>query len=108
MSPSEEPEFSETIRLGIANRLRQTRIALKLSQEALSQVSGVSLGSLRRFEVTGEISLKHLVSLAITLDRAEDFEGLFARPGLLDALAAEAGGSVKRRRAPRKPKYTGL
>jgi transcriptional regulator with XRE-family HTH domain len=49
------------------------------SQEELSQRSGVSLGSLKRFETLHEISLKSLIKLAIALDCEDDFAGLFAR-----------------------------
>ena len=41
----------------IAGNVRARRKGAKLSQEALSAKSGVSLGSIKRFESTGEISL---------------------------------------------------
>ena len=57
----------------IARRIRSIRKRQKLSQERLSEKSGVSLGSLKRFERSGEISLlslktvqlKDLLSLSI-------------------------------------------
>ena len=39
-----------------------------LTQEALSKKSGVSLGTIRRFEQTGDISMKHFVLLAMYLN----------------------------------------
>ena len=65
------------IRLGIADRLKRIRLDQNVSQEQLVERSGVSLGSLRRFESKGEISLKSLVRLAISLNRAQDFDLLF-------------------------------
>ena len=47
--------------------------------QALSKKSGVSYGSLKRFESTGEISLMSLLKLAIVLDCADGFEQLFAQ-----------------------------
>lgn len=63
----------------LAGRLRQRRKERKLTQAQLSSKSGVSLGSLRRLESTGEVSLKSLIKLAIALDTETDFDQLFAR-----------------------------
>ena len=65
------------IRLDIAERFKRVRLDRNMSQAQLAERSGVSLGSLRRFESEGEISLKSLVLLAIALNRAQDFEKLF-------------------------------
>ena len=42
--------------------------------------TGVSYGSIRRFEQTGEISLLSLVKIANALDCLEDFNELFKKP----------------------------
>ncbi|HDQ26406.1 MAG TPA: XRE family transcriptional regulator [bacterium] len=63
----------------ISARVRGRRLELNLSQSALSKRSGVSLGTLKRFERAGEISLKHLIMLAAALDCARDFDSLFSR-----------------------------
>lgn len=44
------------------------------SQAELAKRSGVSLGSLRRFEQTGKISLEHLLLLTHVLQRLRDFD----------------------------------
>lgn len=64
---------------GIRQRMRLRRKSKKLSQARLSELSGVSLGSLKRFEQSGEISLQNLLKIAFALDCANDFEALFAR-----------------------------
>ncbi|MFT5999422.1 MAG: transcriptional regulator with XRE-family HTH domain [Neolewinella sp.] len=46
------------------------------SQAGLARRSGVSLGSLRRFEQTGKISLEHLLLLTHVLQRLRDFESV--------------------------------
>lgn len=54
----------------------------------LSDKSGVSLGSLKRFEQTGEISLASLVALAEALGCEDDLRGLFATEKIGDVRAA--------------------
>lgn len=72
----------------IALRMRARRKEAHLSQAQLSQMSGVSLGSLKRFEQTGEISLASLVALAESLECESDLQSLFAPEGIGDVRAA--------------------
>lgn len=62
----------------IAKRIRAIRRRRKISQEKLSELSGVSLGSVKRFERSGEISLLSLTKIAIALGLEEDMQDLFA------------------------------
>ncbi|MBQ2317318.1 MAG: helix-turn-helix transcriptional regulator, partial [Lachnospiraceae bacterium] len=55
------------IDMDLANRLVQLRKRKKITQEELARRSGVALASLRRFERTGEVSLKSFTKLAIAL-----------------------------------------
>ena len=48
-----------------------------LSQSELAKRSGVSLGSIKRFENSGQISLESLLKLAHVLNRIQDFELIF-------------------------------
>lgn len=68
-----------SIKNKIKNRVRNKRKTLKLSQEELANRSGVSFGSVKRFENTGEISLTSLLKIAVVLESEEDFNSLFAR-----------------------------
>ena len=61
-----------------ASKHRQLRRQLKLSQAQLAERSGVSLGSIKRFEQTGKISFEALLKLAHILGRLSDFEDLFS------------------------------
>ena len=63
----------------LAANVRSRRKETKLSQENLSRKSGVSLGSIKRFEQMGEISLAALVKLAVALGCEDDFAALFAK-----------------------------
>ncbi|MBQ1721919.1 MAG: helix-turn-helix domain-containing protein [Lachnospiraceae bacterium] len=63
----------------LANRLAQLRKRRKISQEELAKRSGVTLGSLRRFEQTGEISLLSFTKLAIALEVDNELDELFTQ-----------------------------
>lgn len=74
--------FSKTpkeIQKVIASNERKRRKEAGLTQEQLSRKADVSLGSLKRFETTGEISLYSLLKLAIVLEQKEEFMKLFER-----------------------------
>lgn len=60
----------------IAQRHRNLRKQLKMSQEETAQRSGVSLGSLKRFENTGKISLESLLKLMHLLGHLDDFDNV--------------------------------
>lgn len=64
---------------GIALRTRDRRLEQNLTQKGLATKAGVSLGTLKRFENNHEISLKHLIKIALVLDATEEFEQLFSR-----------------------------
>ena len=61
----------------IATRLRVIRKKQAISQQLLSEKSGVSYGSIKRFEQTGDISLISLTKIAIALDVSNELENLF-------------------------------
>ena len=56
---------TQTIAKVIAMKVREKRLYFNLTQQALSKKSGVSLGSLKRFERTHEISLRNLLLLVL-------------------------------------------
>ena len=57
-------------------KFRQRRKALGYTQPELASRSGVSLGSLKRFESSGQISLESLLKLALVLECLGDFSTL--------------------------------
>lgn len=65
------------IQLYIAQRIRKLRKSRKMTLEQFAKASGVSLGSIKRFERTGQISLQSLVKIAFALGREEELEQLF-------------------------------
>jgi len=60
----------------LKSKFRQRRKALAYTQLELSSRSGVSLGSLKRFEGSGKISLESLLKLALVLECLGDFSTL--------------------------------
>ena len=62
----------------IADRLVTLRKDRGWTQQELARRSGVSLGSLKRFEQQAKISLDNLLALAHVLGRLQDFNSLFA------------------------------
>ena len=61
-------ETAEEIDMKLAGRIRGIRKRRSISQKKLSEMSGVSYGSIKRFETTGQISLLSLTKLAFALN----------------------------------------
>ena len=65
-------ETCEELDKKIADRVRLIRKRRSISQEKLSKISNVSLGSIKRFETTGQISLLSLTKIAVALNIADE------------------------------------
>lgn len=65
------------IQLEIAKNVKKRRKELRITQEEFAKKSGVSFGSIKRFENTGEISLLSLVKIAIILNCENELLELF-------------------------------
>lgn len=63
-----------------AQKIRMLRKLASLSQSNLAERSGVSLGSLKRFEASGKISLESFLKLLHILGRLDEFDGIL-QPG---------------------------
>ena len=89
-----DPRASAVIARDIAQRMRGRRKELHLSHSALAEQSGVSLGSLKRFEQDSLISLESLIKLSMVLGCEESFQGLFdvqqqQAPSSLEEMVAQ-------------------
>lgn len=60
----------------LKQKFKQKRLELNLTQKGLSSRSGVTLGSLKRFETSGQISLESLLKLASVLECLDDFKDI--------------------------------
>jgi transcriptional regulator with XRE-family HTH domain len=86
----------DEIAMDVARRARRARLDEDLTQSGLAERAGVSLGSLRRFERTGQISLQSLVKLAFALDATDNIDALFA-PAEIRSLDQIMGEPMRRR-----------
>ena len=57
----------------LKDKFKERRLSLDLTQEGLANKSGVSLGSLKRFESSGQVSLESLLKLSLVLECLDDF-----------------------------------
>jgi len=70
-------ETADEINLAVAGNMRKIRKRRKISQEELSRIAGVSLGSVKRFESTGNVSFLSLTKIAVALDAVDGIKALF-------------------------------
>ncbi len=76
---TENPYFLHTpeeVSRELAQKTRRLRLFRKWKQVTLVERSGVTLASLRRFERTGQVSLKNLLRLCFALGRLDDFQSV--------------------------------
>lgn len=72
-------ETAEELDQKLAHRVRNIRKRRSISQEKLAVMSGVSYGSIKRFETSGQISLISLTKIAMALDIADELRNLFTQ-----------------------------
>ena len=65
--------------LQIASRVKARRLELNLTQEGLANRAGIKFATYRRFEQTGEISLRGLLQIGFALNCLDEFNALFAQ-----------------------------
>ena len=68
----------DEILLDLALRVKNIRKRKSFTQQELAEISGVSYGSIKRFETTGEISLHSLTKIAVALDCVFEIDNLFS------------------------------
>ena len=72
-------ETAEELDQKLAGRVRNIRKRRSISQEKLAQMSGVSYGSIKRFEASGQISLISLTKIAMALEIADELRTIFTQ-----------------------------
>jgi HTH-type transcriptional regulator/antitoxin HipB len=82
----------------VANRAREIRLALGLKQATLAERAGVTLPTLRRFEQTGEVSIKHLMRICHALGRLDDFASFMIPPPAMTMAELESRAAKPRRK----------
>ena len=84
-----------------AQRVRALRIRHRIPQTELAERVGVAVGTIKRFEHTGEIQFRVLLEIALVLNRLEDFIDLFKMPDAPFSLY-QTPESLPRQRARKK------
>ena len=72
-------ETAEELDQKLARRVRNIRKRRSISQEKLAQMSGVSYGSIKRYEASGQISLISLTKIAMALESADELRTIFTQ-----------------------------
>ena len=73
------PKTPNDIAKELVGKIKQHRKKFKISQAQLATKSGVSLGSIKRFESKYEISLNSFIKILIALSLEQDLENLFTQ-----------------------------
>ena len=73
------PKTPNDLAKELVEKIKQQRKKLKISQIQLAAKSGVSLGSIKRFESKYEISLNSFIKILIVLNLEQDLENLFTQ-----------------------------
>lgn len=83
----------------IAKKAQEKRLKLNMSQQTLSEKSGVSYGTLKKFEQKGQISLESLLKIALALGEMDKLENLFTKEDdKLPVSLDEILGDIPRKR----------
>lgn len=64
--------------MGVVERVKQRRLEKKWTQKMLATEVGISTGSYRRFESSGKISMRSLITLAFVLEINDELENLLS------------------------------
>lgn len=67
----------DDIRQELASRAKDRRLGMDLSQEGVARRAGISTGTIKRFEKTGDISIDSLLKIALVLEALNEFEDIF-------------------------------
>ena len=85
----------------ISKQFKMKRLEANITQQELALKSGVSLGSIKRFETKAEISLKNLLMIALVVGSTDEFLQLFTRKDYKSIEDVISSGKVKNRKRAR-------
>lgn len=87
----DSPATAARMQARIATAARARRVAMNVTQQELSDRTGVAIATLRRFEAGEPAGLVTVLAIAVGLDALDGFGGLFPLPD------AEPQGATGRR-----------
>ena len=68
----------DTILKRTAEKVKERRLERNLTQKAFAKRAGMGYDAYRKFENTGEITLRNLILCAVALDNTDNFAELFS------------------------------
>ena len=89
------------VMLSIAQRAKALRLEQNITQQELADKVGIAIGTVKRFEKSGEIQFNHLLRLALVLGHLEEFVNIFEPADVPDSLY-ELKDTKPRQRARKK------
>ncbi|MBE6367209.1 MAG: helix-turn-helix transcriptional regulator [Lentisphaerae bacterium] len=89
------------VMLSIAQRAKALRLEQNITQQELADKVGIAIGTVKRFEKSGEIQFNHLLRIALVLGRLDEFSDIFA-PADIPYSLYELKNDKPRQRARKK------
>ena len=89
------------VMLSVAQRAKALRLEQNITQQELADKVGIAIGTVKRFEKSGEIQFNHLLRIALVLGRLEEFFDIFTPDDVPDSLY-ELKDTKTRQRARKK------
>ena len=86
----------------ISSSVRAKRLSLNLTQQSLSRSSGVSYAVIKKFELSGKISLESLLKIASALGCLKNFLEIFKNKTSLESTSLDELMKQKTRKRGRK------
>ena len=78
-------------------RAKALRLEQNITQQELADKVGIAVGTVKRFEKTGEVQFNHLLRIALVLGRLDDFKTLFAPEDVPASLYDFKAAKVRQR-----------
>jgi len=92
----------ESLTQALAERVRHHRLRLDFTQQGLADRSGVPLGTLKKFERTGALSLLAFIKLVTTLRMEGEIEMLLAKDPEFETLDQVLKQNEKDQKTPKR------
>ena len=89
------------VMLQTAQRAKALRLEQNITQQELADKVGIAIGTIKRFEKSGEIQFNYLLRVALVLGRLDEFSDIFS-PADVPVSLYELKNDKPRQRARKK------
>ena len=80
-----------------AQRAKALRLEQNITQQELADKVGIAVGTVKRFEKSGEVQFNHLLRIALVLGKLDDFNNIFAVDDVPTSLYDFKAAKVRQR-----------